>query len=134
MERDEKGRERKGKKQEEFMGIKLKGGVLVGKRGGNSTPTTTWRIGFAQPDGSLVQDPNFPIITNLSARKLGANLRGVQSHLKVANMSNGCSRRRHHLHHHENEKIVEVPTQLAEQPDSPTYQVHFEILYFFLDI
>lgn len=128
MERDEKGRERKGEKHEEFMGIKLKGGVLVGKRGGNSTPITTWRIGYAQSDGSLVKDPNFPIFTALSARKLGANLRGVQTHLKVAaNMSNGggSRRRHHHNHHHEDEEIVEVHTHLDEQSDSPICQVHF---------
>lgn len=117
MERREKGREIKGKKQEEFMGIKL-------KRGGNCTPIIKWRIGYAQPDGSLVQDLNFPI---LSARKLGANLRGLQTHLRVANMmSHGGSRRgHHHKHHHQDEDDVEVPIQLAEQPDSPMYQVYF---------
>ncbi|KAL3622189.1 hypothetical protein CASFOL_033600 [Castilleja foliolosa] len=56
-----------------LMGEKLKRGVLVvGKRGGNSTPSPTWKFG-------LIQDSTHPNNNNtLSARKLGANLWEMQ--------------------------------------------------------
>ncbi|KAL8499765.1 hypothetical protein ACS0TY_019656 [Phlomoides rotata] len=65
MEREE--RENGG----ELMVEKLKRGILVGKREGNSTPSPTWKFGSIQPDGTLIPDFNF---SPLSARKLGANL------------------------------------------------------------
>lgn len=108
--REKKGRERKGKK-EEFMGIKLKQGIYI-KRGGNSTPSPTWKFGFTQ------EGP----ITTLSARKLGAKLRQIQPLLH--NMSHGGHRLRHHHHHHQKEEGFELPdNQLTDPPHSPTEQV-----------
>lgn len=70
MEREEKVKERG-----ELMVEKLKRGILVGKREGNSTPSPTWKFGSVQPDGTLIPDFNFPPNSHtLSARKLGANL------------------------------------------------------------
>uniref|UniRef100_A0A5B6ZV03 Uncharacterized protein n=1 Tax=Davidia involucrata TaxID=16924 RepID=A0A5B6ZV03_DAVIN len=122
MEREQKVRERKGKKQE-FMGIKLERGILVGKRGGPCTPPPTWRIGHAQPDGCLEKNLTFPITntntnTTLSARKLGANLWQVLPHLRAAKMNKAGARlRRHHK-----DKGFELPSQLVEPPDNPTDQ------------
>ncbi|CAH9123691.1 unnamed protein product [Cuscuta epithymum] len=66
------------KKEEE-----LKRRVLVGKRGGNSTPSQKWRYGLAHIDGTLVQDPSF-LSTPLSVRKLGSILWEIQQpHLLV---------------------------------------------------
>ncbi|XP_052194016.1 uncharacterized protein At5g41620-like [Diospyros lotus] len=128
MEREEKVREREGKKQE-FMGIKLKRGVLVGKRGGTSTPSPTWRFGFVQPQpaasASLRQEFTFPTTNapNLSARKLGANLWELLPQLKAVRMSkSGAARlpyRRPH-HHHHRDKDFQLPVQLDDEPpDSP---------------
>ncbi|CAK9165826.1 unnamed protein product [Ilex paraguariensis] len=117
MEREQKVRERELKK-EEFMGIKLKRGFLVGKRGGNCTPSPTWKFSSAQPDGSLVQNLTFPTNATLSARKLGANLWEVQPHLKVINMSKGDPRLRHH---HKDNGFV-IPNKLEEDSDGPPEQ------------
>ncbi|KAM7508601.1 hypothetical protein LguiA_019054 [Lonicera macranthoides] len=93
------------------MGIKLKQGIYI-KRGGNSTPSPTWKFGFT-PEG--------PITTSLSARKLGAKLR--QIHPLLHNMSHGGPRLRHHHHHHQKEKGFEHPNnQLTDPPHSPTEQ------------
>ncbi|KAK1376682.1 Intracellular protein transporter USO1-like protein [Heracleum sosnowskyi] len=100
---------RKVKKQEEFMGIKLKHSV--------STPTTRWKIGLAQSDGSLIhlQNSNFPIINTLSAKKLGANLKKTQTHIKAINMNKGDSGGS--KYDYEKEKSVEHQSHVAELPD-----------------
>lgn len=105
-------KKKKVKKQEEFMGIKLKHNVFVGGKRESSTPTTSWKIGLAQSDGSLVhvQNSNFPIINNLSARKLGANLKKTQTHI----MNKGDSEVGHH---YEKEKSVEHQRHMADPPD-----------------
>ncbi|KAA8516125.1 hypothetical protein F0562_019304 [Nyssa sinensis] len=122
MEREEKVRERKGEKQE-FMGLKLKRGILVGKRGGPCTPSPTWRLASVQPDGCVREDLTFPITSAaLSARKLGANLWEVLPHLKVVKMNKGGARFRHHHRHHHRDNGLELPSQLVEPPDSPPDQ------------
>lgn len=105
MEREGKGRERKGKKQE-FAGIKWKQGIVVENRGGNCTPSPTWKIGLAQSDGSLIQALTFPLPNKTSARKLGATL----------NMSKAGARFHHHQHHNE------LPTKLPEPSHSSPEQ------------
>ncbi|XP_059651302.1 uncharacterized protein At5g41620-like [Cornus florida] len=119
MEREEKVRERGGKKQE-FMGIKLKRGVLVGKRLGTCTPSPKWRLGFTQPDGPIREDLTLPITTAFSARKLGANLWEVLPHLKVLKMSKGGARFSHH--HRHKDKGFELPNRVVETPDTPLDQ------------
>ncbi|XP_051146367.1 uncharacterized protein At5g41620-like [Andrographis paniculata] len=65
----------KGEKVRQLIGEKLKRGVSIGKREGNSTPSPTWNFGFVQPDGTLLPDFHLSSTSNcLSARKLGANL------------------------------------------------------------
>ncbi|KAH6779937.1 hypothetical protein C2S52_011174 [Perilla frutescens var. hirtella] len=78
MNRDEKVKEGD-RKRGDLMVEKLKRGILVGKREGKSTPSPTWKFGLVQPDGTLIQDYNFSTNLNtLSARKLGANLWGME--------------------------------------------------------
>ncbi|XP_019190770.1 PREDICTED: uncharacterized protein At5g41620-like isoform X3 [Ipomoea nil] len=110
MERGGKGEERRWKKQEESLGVKLKRGVLVGKRGGNCTPSPTWKYGLAQTDGSLLQDYTFPSKSNstsLSVRKLGANLWEVQP-LPRLKMNK--------------DKGFQLPTHLPQPLDPPSQQ------------
>ncbi|KAI3444466.1 hypothetical protein Pfo_001131 [Paulownia fortunei] len=121
MDREEKVEEEE-RKRGELMGEKLKRGILVGKREGNSTPSPTWKFGLIQPDGTLIQDFNFSANSNtLSARKLGANLWEMQPqpNLRVAKMSkNGPN-----LSHHKEEKTCGVPKELDEtQAQSPSKQ------------
>ncbi|KAL2490302.1 Uncharacterized protein Adt_25930 [Abeliophyllum distichum] len=111
MEREGKVKERERKSREEFVVKKLRGGNLVGKREGNCTPSPSWKFGLIQPDGSLVQDFNFPPNTTLSARKLGANLWEVQPHLNLKMNKNGPK-----LNHHKIEEF-KVSKQLSEPPD-----------------
>ncbi|KAL6311551.1 hypothetical protein AAG906_005183 [Vitis piasezkii] len=118
MEGGEKGRVRERQKQE-FMGKKLKRGVLVGKRGGPCTPSPTWRLGFSQNDATSSIDKDLDCSTSVSARKLGANLWEIQSHLPVANMNRGGGRLRHH---HHKDKGFELPTHLVDPPHSPPDQ------------
>ncbi|TKY61302.1 hypothetical protein E2542_SST11152 [Spatholobus suberectus] len=85
MERREKGEKREG-----LMVEKLKGGVVVGKRGGPSTPPPTWRLEFPSQQNengnnknkSLLQEfLNIPTTsTTLSARNLCAKLWQIQPH------------------------------------------------------
>ncbi|XP_027108484.1 uncharacterized protein At5g41620-like [Coffea arabica] len=128
MEKEEKGRERDVKK-EEFLGLKLKRGMLVGKRGGNTTPSPTWRYdGLTQSqaaEGSRLQDFSFPsnFPANISARQLGANLWEVQPHMEVVEMSKGAARP---LLRHKNkvkDKGFELPkTHFDQPPHSPQHQ------------
>ncbi|GMI66799.1 hypothetical protein like AT5G41620 [Hibiscus trionum] len=56
------------------MAKKLKGGILVGKRAGPSTPSPTWRLEFSSQNAT---SPEFLKLSNgpsISARKLCANL------------------------------------------------------------
>lgn len=117
MEREGKGEERRRKKQEEPLGVKLKRAVLVGKRGGNCTPSPTWKYGLAQTDGSLVQDYTFPSnSTSLSVRKLGANLWEVQPHLRLKMNK---------------DKGFQPPTHLPQPLDPPSEQVNFSYFLHF---
>ncbi|KAL8108392.1 uncharacterized protein LOC141671192 isoform X1 [Apium graveolens] len=110
------------KKQEEFMEIKLKHKVFVGGKRESSTPTTSWKIGLAQSDGSLahVQNSNIPIVNTLSARKLGANLKKTNSHIKDINMNKGDSGISRY--YYEKEKSVEHQSHMVEPPDEAKEQ------------
>lgn len=122
--------ERREKKREGLMVEKLKRGVLVGKRGGPSTPAPTWRLEFPsqqQKNGNnnrnTVQEfLSFPNST-LSARNLCAKLWEVQSHQLAphATMSNPETSARRHRR----DTSLEVPKQLAEPPPphNPSHQV-----------
>nr|GMD64935.1 uncharacterized protein At5g41620-like isoform X1 [Ipomoea batatas] len=83
-------------------------GIKRGKRGGNCTPSPTWKYGLAQTDGSLVQDYTFPSnSTSLSVRKLGANLWEVQPHLRLKMNK---------------DKGFQLPTHLPQPLDPPSEQ------------
>ncbi|PHU09542.1 hypothetical protein BC332_21402 [Capsicum chinense] len=116
MEREEK---KKQKEEEELLVVKLKQGVLVGKRGGTcTTPSPTWKIGLAQTDGSLLQD--LPFTSNsasLSVRKLGANLWEFQPQVKkVVKMSKIGPLPQSH------KDKSKLPTQPTDPPHSPPQQ------------
>ncbi|KAJ4951735.1 hypothetical protein NE237_028567 [Protea cynaroides] len=109
--RVEKGRNGAAEKQE-FLGIKLKRGILVGKRGGTCTPVSNWKLGGA-PD-SIIEDP-LTLPPTVSARKLGAKLWELQ-HLPLSKMSKGGLR----LHYHKDkDKGLELPTHLTDPSHSP---------------
>ncbi|XP_043695573.1 uncharacterized protein At5g41620-like [Telopea speciosissima] len=109
MEREEKGRDGAAEKQE-FLGIKLKRGISVGKRGGTCTPVPIWKLGYA-PD-STIKDP-ITVPPTVSARTLGANLWELQ-HLPLSKMNKAGLRLRHHK-----DKGLELPTHLADPSYSP---------------
>ncbi|KAF8380121.1 hypothetical protein HHK36_027593 [Tetracentron sinense] len=96
------------------MGIKLKRGILVGKRGGPCTPVPTWRLGGAE-DFTIKEPLTLP--PTISARKLAANLWEIQP---LAKMSRGGVRPRHH---HHKEMRLDLPAHLADPshwpPDQP---------------
>ncbi|XP_059312542.1 uncharacterized protein At5g41620-like [Lycium ferocissimum] len=114
MEREEK----KKQQEEELLVVKLKGGVLVGKRGGScSTPSPTWKIGLAQSDGSLLQDLPFPSNSaSLSVRKLGANLWEFQPQVNKMSKIGPLPQ------NHKDKKRSKLPSQPADPPDSPPQQ------------
>ncbi|RDX71952.1 hypothetical protein CR513_48630, partial [Mucuna pruriens] len=132
MERREKGWEREDKRGG-LMVEKLREGVLVGKKGGPSTPPPTWRLELpSQQNGSdKVQEfLNFPTST-LSARKLCANLWELlphQQHTPLPKMNkhtNTLLRRRHRrnrrrLHHPRDTDAGVNNSQLPEPPDTPS--------------
>ncbi|KAJ4957316.1 hypothetical protein NE237_014099 [Protea cynaroides] len=109
MEREEKGGDGEAEKQE-FLGIKLKRGILVGKRGGPCTPVPTWKLGGAQD--TTIKDP-LTLPPTVSARKLGANLWELQQ-LPLSEMSKVGLRPRHHKN-----KGLELPTHFADPSHSP---------------
>ncbi|GMP43680.1 hypothetical protein CsSME_00012952 [Camellia sinensis var. sinensis] len=82
------------------MGLKLKRGILVGKRGGTCTPSPTWRFGFEEEDLIFPTTTTAAAAATLSARKLGANLWEVLPQLKA-------------------DRGFELPTQIDDPPDSP---------------
>ncbi|XP_042505424.1 uncharacterized protein At5g41620-like [Macadamia integrifolia] len=109
MERVEKGGDGAAEKQE-FLGIKLKRGISVGKRGGPCTPVPNWKLGGA-PD-STIKDPLI-LPPTVSARTLGANLWELQN-LPLSKMSKGGLRLRH-----QKDKGLDLPTHLADPSYSP---------------
>ncbi|XP_042481500.1 uncharacterized protein At5g41620-like [Macadamia integrifolia] len=109
MEREEKGGDGAAEKQE-FLGIKLRRGILVGKRGCPCTPVPTWKLGGAQD--TTIKDP-LTLPPTVSARKLAANLWELH-HLPLSEMSKGGLKLRHHKN-----KGLEFPTHLADPSHSP---------------
>lgn len=112
MEREEKGEEGAAEKQD-FLGIKLRRGILVGKRGGPCTPVPTWKLEDVQ-DNTIKASLTIP--STVSARTLGANLWELQ-HLQVPKMSRGGVRLRH------KDRVLELPTYSADPSHSPPDQV-----------
>ncbi|XP_010261452.1 PREDICTED: uncharacterized protein At5g41620 [Nelumbo nucifera] len=113
MERIAKGGEEETEKQE-FLGIKLKRGILVGKRGGPCTPVPAWKLEDAQ-DNTIKGPLTLP--STVSARKLGANLWEIQQHHPLPRMSKGGARLRHHK-----DKHLELPMHLVDPSHSPPDQ------------
>lgn len=101
-----------GVEKEEFLGKKLKRGILLAKRGGPCTPVPPWKLG-----GAHDSNPGGSTIPALSARKLGANLWEIQD-LPLAKMSRGVRSRPH------KDKALELPsTHFVNPPHSPPDQV-----------
>lgn len=133
MERREKGVEGEDKRGG-LMVEKLREGVLVGKKGGPSTPPPTWRLELpSQYNGSdnVQEFLNFPTCSSLSARKLCANLWELLPHqqqhtppVKMNRLATNLSRRRRRNHRrfrHPKDTGSEVNNnQLAEPPDTPS--------------
>ncbi|KAK6920043.1 hypothetical protein RJ641_015947 [Dillenia turbinata] len=121
MEREEKGGERE--KKEEMLGIKLKRGILVGKRGGPCTPPPTWKglgggVPISDPDHHhFNREHNLAFANTVSARKLCANLWEVQPHLfSLSKMSKNSGVPKLRLHKN---KTADLPTHLLDPPNSP---------------
>ncbi|KAJ6675272.1 INTRACELLULAR PROTEIN TRANSPORT PROTEIN USO1-RELATED [Salix viminalis] len=139
MERKEKGveREGRGKKKVELLKSKkkLKGGMvlLVGKRGGPSTPSPTWRLVLSpspndNDNGNPIQEFLDTTTTTVSARKLCAKFWEThpQVHLSVSKLNKNLGHRRAHLsRRHQDKKAFESRTQLVDPPNSPPDQGPF---------
>ncbi|KAJ8621668.1 hypothetical protein MRB53_030197 [Persea americana] len=96
-----------GVEKEEFLGKKLKRGILLAKRGGPCTPVPPWKLG-----GAHDSNPGGSTIPALSARKLGANLWEIQD-LPLAKMSRVVRSRPH------KDKALELPsTHFVDPPHS----------------
>ncbi|KAH7519523.1 hypothetical protein FEM48_Zijuj08G0046100 [Ziziphus jujuba var. spinosa] len=110
---------------------KLKRGILVGKRGGPSTPPPTWRLEFSADENNnnttttnkpVTEFLNFPTKPTVSARKLCANLWEVLPHHHHHNfpltkkMNKGPPRPRRQRH---NNNGSQLPTHLLDPPNSP---------------
>jgi hypothetical protein len=134
MERKEKGVEREGKKVEILKSKqKLKQGMVLqlGKRGGPSTPSPTWRLEFSPSpndnnNGNHIQEFLNTTTTTVSARMLCANFWEIQPqvHLSASKMNKNLGRRRAHpSHQHQDKKAFEPRTHLVDTPNSPPDQV-----------
>ncbi|KAH7513840.1 uncharacterized protein At5g41620 [Ziziphus jujuba] len=135
-----------GAEKEENLGEKLRRGLLVGKRGGPSTPVvSSWRAIInkhhhhpLQPSSSSTIPTNNSTVSLVSARKLGASLWEFQHYLPFPKMhrgphSNGAAAaaagpppsRLRHLHHHNHhhlhkDKGLDLSNFLADNsPSSP---------------
>ncbi|KAF5733099.1 Plasma membrane-like protein isoform 1 [Tripterygium wilfordii] len=110
------GKERgdKKKKKQESMVKKSTGGILVGKRGGPSTPSPKWRFHFTSPKQN---QPN----TNTSARKLCASLWEIQPqhHHSFTKMTNHA--RRPHIPKYEVKPPITQPDQLRTPSSSRSH-------------
>ncbi|XP_015584571.2 uncharacterized protein At5g41620 [Ricinus communis] len=130
MERKEKGlevvedRQRTGKKKEERKRDMV---LIVGKRGGPSTPSPTWRLEFSSLAGTNSSSNN-PIQeflntnTGVSARKLCANLWEIQPHLQLSLSKMTKSLRPRGARYHKKKKPFEFPSHLVEPPNHPPHQ------------
>lgn len=140
MEREEKGVERggKGKKQQELEGReKFKRGiVLIGKRAGPSTPSSTWRLEFSSLSGNSSNNPVKEFLnttTSLSARKLCANLWEVQPQLQLSppKMTKNIAPRGARRRHHKANKPLELVDPPNNSPDQvyPSYVLSYHIYF-----
>ncbi|KAF5193294.1 intracellular protein transporter USO1-like protein [Thalictrum thalictroides] len=126
MESEEKGR-KEGAEKQEIGGLKWKRGVLVGKKGGPTTPSSTWKLEELELElehkGRCAAQDNKRTSSSVSARKLCANLWEIQQqqqhyYLPLAKMSKGGMRIRHYK-----EKGIDFPNNLAHPSHSPPHQV-----------
>ncbi|XP_042468957.1 uncharacterized protein At5g41620-like [Zingiber officinale] len=79
--------------KEESLGVKLRRGAAVGKKGGLSTPVPTWKLGAP---GGTEGEPGEPKRSSVSARKLEANLWEIQDLVPYAAMSRRGDKGRRH--------------------------------------
>lgn len=107
------------------MGIKLKHNVFPGGKRGSSTPTTSWKIGLAHSDGSLVHVHNS---NTLSARTLGANLNKTHTHIKAVRMNKADSGIAHC--NDEEEECFQLPSHM----DDTEEQVHIPTIMHFVGL
>ncbi|OVA01885.1 hypothetical protein BVC80_9079g19 [Macleaya cordata] len=122
MERVEKGEsgEAGSAEKQEALGVKLRRGILVGKRGGPCTPSPTWKL--SSSDDNLTTNKASLTLpsSSISARKLGANLWEIHQ-LSLAKMRKGGISRQ--LHHHKEKDPHEHPTHFfhpsCNPPDQP---------------
>ncbi|KAJ8748528.1 hypothetical protein K2173_003427 [Erythroxylum novogranatense] len=136
MERKGKGVGREDKGKVEKQAGTLKGEVklkrwmfFVGKRGGPSTPSPTWRLHFSSPihnDSEKINNPFEEFLSNsntVSARKLCANLWEFQPqlHFSQPKMSKNFGSKGGSRRHHKDKKAFEVRSRLADPPNTTPY-------------
>ncbi|KAK8565748.1 hypothetical protein V6N13_020827 [Hibiscus sabdariffa] len=76
------------------MAKKLKGGILVGKRAGPSTPSPTWRLEFSSQNATTPEFLQLPNGPSISARKLCADLWELHPLYPLPSMHKGPSKLR----------------------------------------
>ncbi|KHG24958.1 hypothetical protein F383_05100 [Gossypium arboreum] len=116
MERKEKGVEGEGENQD-FMVKKLKGGILVGKRAGPSTPSPIWRLEFPSQNATNPEFLQLPTGPFVSARKLCANLWELHPHYPLPSTRKGASKLRIH-HDKASDTAIDPPATPLPQPAS----------------
>ncbi|XP_039000039.1 uncharacterized protein At5g41620-like [Hibiscus syriacus] len=118
MERKEKSVESEGENQD-FMAKKLKGGLLVGKRAGPSTPSPIWRLEFSPQNATTPEFLQLPNGSSVSARKLCANLWDLHPHYSLPTLHKRASKLRlHHFKHKGFDAAADPPHTPLDQPAS----------------
>lgn len=135
-----------GAEKEENLGEKLRRGVLVGKRGGPSTPVvSSWGLLVSAEHGAIINHPVHhqqpqpsSSIAIVSARKLAASLWEFHHYQPLHKMQNrggahshsnggGPPPRLRHLHHHHHlhkDKGLHLSNFLVDNCPSSPEQVH----------
>lgn len=132
-----------GAEKEENLGEKLRRGVLVGKRGGPSTPVvSSWGLLVAAEHDTIIKhshhQPQPSSIAIVSARKLAASLWEFHHYQPFHKMHRGFAHsnggagagpppRLRHLHHHHHlhkDKGLHLSNFLADNCPSSPEQVH----------
>ncbi|KAL4353941.1 hypothetical protein GQ457_06G031710 [Hibiscus cannabinus] len=118
MERKENNVESEGENPY-LMVKKLKGGILVGKRAGPSTPSPTWRLELSSQNATAPDFLQLPTGHSISARKLCANLWELHPHYPLPSMRKGAAKLR--LHHSKDmgfDAALDPPHTPLDQPAS----------------
>ncbi|KAF3792810.1 Uncharacterized protein EJ110_NYTH10764 [Nymphaea thermarum] len=110
--------------KQEFLGIKLRKGILLGRRGGALTPVPTWKMELSDDEkgGSKIYCGDNGKGLTVSARKLGANLWELQKIMPPPPSDSGRKMKKVvRKVGRSKEKGLDFPSHLADASHSPTH-------------